>query len=435
MNPPVLPPRLLGDWLAWIETLHPRSIELGLDRVRCVAHAMGVTSLPCVVVTVAGTNGKGSSVAMLEAAFAAGGYRTAAYTSPHLLRYNERVRIDGVDASDDALCAAFERVEQARGDVSLSYFEFGTLAALDLITRARPDVALLEVGMGGRLDAVNIIDPDVAMVTSIGRDHMEWLGNTREEIAREKAGIFRAGVPAVCGDADPPQSLLDAARAVGAPLYLRGRDYGCVIDDRAERCWHGPRGARLALRPLALAGEFQYENAASVLMVLDLLADRLPSSPARLAGGLATARNPGRFQHLPADARGVQRVVDVAHNADGARALAAALAASPCAGVTRLVFGVLGDKDVDAMVSAMAAVAEDWYLAAPKAARAAAPGRVSARVRALIARANVRDCADVAAAWEQALDEALPGDRVVGFGSFYTVGEILAREQATGARV
>lgn len=427
-------PRSLDGWLAWIETLHPRQIELGLDRVRCVAKAMGIARLPCTVVTVGGTNGKGSSVAMLEAVFAAGGYRTCAYTSPHLLRYNERVRIDGREAGDAELCAAFERVERARGETSLSYFEFGTLAALDLIARARADVAVLEVGMGGRLDAVNIVDPDVALVTSIGLDHTEWLGDTREKIAREKAGIFRTGVPAVCGDADPPRTLVEIARDIGAPLYRRGLDYDCGIDE-GGRWWRGPRGTRIALPPLSLAGGFQYENAANVLMVLDLLAERLPIPSARLVDGLAAARNPGRFQHLRPDARAVQRIVDVAHNVDGARALAAALAVEPRAGVTRLVFGVLGDKNVEGMVSAMAAVSRDWYLAAPGAARAAPVGRVHASVRSGVPGARIRDCADVPAAWRQALGEAAPGDRLVGFGSFYTVGEILASEQANGEPV
>lgn len=430
-----MPPRLLDDWLAWIETLHPRQIELGLDRVRRVALAMGVERLPCTVVTVGGTNGKGSSVAMLESAFTAGGYRAAAYTSPHLLRYNERIRIDGRDAGDAELCAAFERVERARGETSLSYFEFSTLAALDLIARARPDVAVLEIGMGGRLDAVNIVDPDVALVTSIGLDHTDWLGATREAIAREKAGIFRAGIPVVCGDADPPRTLVERAREIGAPLYLRGRDYDIETDGAGRRWWRGARGARLELPPLSLAGGFQYENAANVLMVLELLASRLPVPAGRLADGVAAARNPGRFQRLAAGPRAVQRIVDVAHNTDGARALAAALAAEPCAGTTRLVFGVLGDKDVDGMTSAMAAVSRDWYLGAPAAARAAPAERVRASVLAGVPRANVRDCADVPGAWRQALSEAAPGDRVVAFGSFYTVGEILALEQTTGEPV
>jgi dihydrofolate synthase/folylpolyglutamate synthase len=423
-------PRQLDDWLAWIETLHPRQIDLGLERVGSVARAMGVTRPACPVITVGGTNGKGSSVAMLEAVFAAGGYRTVSYTSPHLLRYNERIRVDGREAGDAGLCAAFARIEEARGDITLSYFEFSTLAALELVARERPDVALLEVGMGGRLDAVNIVDADLALITPIGLDHTEALGDTREAIAREKAGIFRAGRPAVCGDADPPRSLLDAARAAGAPLYVRGRDYGVESDGERRRWWRRGEAGRIELPALGLAGGFQYDNAANVLMALALLAPRLPIPPARIAAGLAAARNPGRFQHLP----GVPaRIVDVAHNVHGAQALAAALAAEPCAGATRLVFGVLADKDVAGMVSALAAVSREWYLAAPAAARAAAVGSLRDRVLAVQPQAGVRAFDSVALAWRQALADAADGDRVVGLGSFYTVAEILADEQAKGA--
>ncbi len=426
-------PRRLDEWLAWIERLHPREIELGLERVRRVADALGVGhSLPCPVVTVAGTNGKGSSVAMLESVYAAAGYRTTSYTSPHLLRYNERVRIDARAVDDDALCAAFERIERARGEVSLSYFEYGTLAALDLFRRAAPDVAILEVGMGGRLDAVNIIDNDVSLVTPIGLDHVDWLGVTRADIAREKAGIFRRDRPAVCTDRDVPATLPAAAQALDAPLYLIGRDYDCHLDDARSGVWswRGPRGERTGLPPLTLAGAFQRDNAAGVLMAIELLAGRLPVSPERVVEGLAAARVAGRYQRcvgpvsIMAPIR-VSVILDVAHNEDSSRVLAATLAAEPVAGVTRMVFGALGDKDIDAMVSVLAAPDSVWYVAAPRAARAAPAERIAAALAARVPELPVRICADVAAAYLRAAGEAAPGDRIVVCGSFYTVGEVM----------
>lgn len=419
-------PRSLDDWLDRIGRLHPRLIDPGLDRVRPVAEALDAVALPCPVVTVAGTNGKGSSVAMLDGVFRAGGYRVATYTSPHLLRYNERVRIDGVEADDEALCAAFERVEAARGDISLSYFEVGTLAALDLFRRAAPDLVILEVGMGGRLDAVNLIDPSVALVTSIGLDHTEWLGSDREAIGREKAGIFRRATPAVCGDPDPPASLLEMAQALGAPLHVRGRDFDVLPAADGRWSWRGPTGERKDLPPLALVGAFQLGNAANVLMVVDLLASRLPVAPERVSAGLAGARVAGRCQRLPGPVPGL---VDVAHNVDGARALAAVLATErrteAPAGRTLAVFGALDDKDLEGMAAAMAEVVSVWYVASPQAERAASAERLAAAV-AGGARAAARVYPDLATAWREALRDAAPGDRVIVFGSFYTAAEILS---------
>jgi dihydrofolate synthase/folylpolyglutamate synthase len=414
--------RTLDEWLSRIGGLHPRAIDPGLDRVRPVAEALDVLELPCPVVTVAGTNGKGSTVAMLESMFAAGGYRVATYTSPHLLRYNERVRIGGVEVEDDALCAAFERVEDARGGISLSYFEFGTLAALDLFRRAAPGLAILEVGMGGRLDAVNIVEPSVALVTTIGLDHTEWLGPDRESIGREKAGIFRRGKPAVCGDAEPPASLLAAARELGAPLYLRGRDFDAVPSGEGHWSWRGPAEVRMDLPPLALSGAFQLANAANALMVAELLASLLPLDRRHMTQGLATARVAGRCQRLPGR---VPCLVDVAHNADSARALATVIAAEPCAGRTLAVFGALDDKDLQGMVAVLAPQVSAWYVAAPRAERAASVGRLADAVAAG-AGAAARIFPGLADAWRQALKDVVPGDRLLVFGSFYTAAEILS---------
>ncbi|MGE0372096.1 MAG: bifunctional tetrahydrofolate synthase/dihydrofolate synthase [Gammaproteobacteria bacterium] len=415
----------LDAWLAWLERLHPHSIELGLERVRRVAEALGLgAALPCPVVTVAGTNGKGSSVALLESILSAAGYRVAAYTSPHLLRYNERVRIGAREASDAELCQAFDRVDRARGAVSLTYFEFGTLAAFDHFARARPDVAVLEVGMGGRLDAVNLLDCDVALVTSIGIDHVDWLGHDREAIGAEKAGIFRRGRPAVCSDPAPPRSLTAAAADRGALLHLPGRDFGWSAADSAAGAWTWWGGGVRCdgLPPPALAGRFQYHNAAGVLMALRLLDGRLEVPRAAVEEGLRRVSLPGRFQRLLVD--GVPCILDVAHNPDGTEALARTLADEPVPGRTRAVAAILGDKDIDGMISSLADVVDDWYVADLPVERAAPVERLRDSI-AVRAQAEARIGADAQAAFRAAVSAALPGDRVVVFGSFHTVGAVL----------
>jgi dihydrofolate synthase/folylpolyglutamate synthase len=423
----------LAAWLAWLERLHPRSIDLGLERVRRVADAMGLgVALPFPVVTVAGTNGKGSSAALLEAILSAAGYRVAVYTSPHLLRYNERVRLGGLEATDAELCHAFDRVDRARGDVSLTYFEFGTLAALDHFTRARPDAAVLEIGLGGRLDAVNLVDSDVALVTSISLDHVDWLGPDRESIALEKAGIFRRGRPAVCSDPDPPQSLRAAAAALGTPLHVPGRDFGFTLHAASAAggwSWWGGDQRLTGLPAPALAGRFQYQNAAGVLMVCSLLGACLPVPRAAFKTGLRRVTLPGRFQQLRGD--GAACILDVAHNVGGAAALAQTLADQPVPGRTRAVVAILGDKDIDGMISSLAAVVDAWYVAPLPVERAAPVERLKERVTLRAAGAPVAAYASVADAWSAARGASLPGDRVVAFGSFYTVAEIL-QAQAYG---
>lgn len=415
----------LAGWLAWLEQLHPRAIELGLGRVGAVGERLDVTRLPCPVITVAGTNGKGSTVAMLESMLSAAGHRVACYTSPHLLRYNERVRIAGREADDDALCAAFARVDAARGDISLSYFEFGTLAALDLFARARPDVTILEVGLGGRLDAVNIIDPDVALVTSIGLDHQEWLGADRDAIGAEKAGIFRTNRPAVCADPAPPTGLLRVAAERGAHLHRLGHDFAiAAAAPAASWTWQGPDRRIDALPPPGLAGEYQYRNAAGALMALCLLPAAFAVDDAAVRAGLAGVRLSGRFQCLSG---AVTRIFDVAHNVDGARALAANLAAMPVTGATRAVFAALGDKDIDGMVSSMSDVVDEWHVATLPVGRAASAERLRAAIAAHPAQEATAH-PDIGTAWRVALARSRPGDRVVAFGSFYTVGALLGLE-------
>lgn len=419
--------RTLRDWLDWQERLHPGGIDLGLERVRRVFQLMDLGPPPFRIVTIAGTNGKGSSVALLEAILNAAGYRVGAYTSPHLLRYNERIRIAGAEAGDAAICRAFERIDRVRGQISLTYFEFGTLAALDIFYRSGVDVVLLEVGMGGRLDAVNIMDPDVALVTAIGIDHVAWLGGDRETIAREKAGIFRAGRPAVCSDPHPPASLVDHAHSLGVPLSLMGRDYDFEMQLR-ETSSPGPRpgwswwghASRFEDLPLPrLRGTFQVQNAAGVLMALQFLFPDVGRGP--VEQGLRAAQPPGRFQLETAP---VVTVLDVAHNRDSARTLAENLAAWNTAGRIHAVVAMLADKDMAGVLVELSAVVDIWHVASAPVARGASAADLEAALHE--ARAGAAgSCSDTASlAYRQALAQAGETDRIVVFGSFYAVSDV-----------
>jgi dihydrofolate synthase/folylpolyglutamate synthase len=422
-------PTTLAAWLAYLETLHPKAIALGLDRVRAVYTRMG-TSLACPVVTVTGTNGKGSTSAMLDAILARAKFRVGLYLSPHLVRYNERVRIAGREASDDELVRAFNAVEDARTaksvdggpDVALTYFEFGTLAALWLFAQERLDVAVLEVGLGGRLDAVNIVDADVAVVTSVDLDHMDYLGPTREDIGREKAGIFRPDRPAVCADPDPPAALVRHATALGAPLCLIGRDYG-FRSQGTQWEYRGPGGARYGLPMPALRGAYQLANAATAMAVLGLLHDRLPVTAGAIRDGLLAVELAGRFQVLPGRPA---IVLDVAHNPHAARALAATLAAMDYYPQTLAVVGMLADKDIAGVVAAVRTRIDRWFVATlpgPRGAGAAALASELARVG--IPADAIRAFDDIPAALRAAQGECSEADRIVVFGSFLTVGAAL----------
>jgi dihydrofolate synthase / folylpolyglutamate synthase len=422
-------PATLPGWLAYLETLHPKEIALGLDRVRAV-RARLPSGIGCPVVTVTGTNGKGSTCAMLESILESAGFSVGLYTSPHLLAYNERVRIDRRDATDAELITAFDAVEDARvatrgtdgAPVTLTYFEFGTLAALWLFARANLDVLVLEVGLGGRLDAVNVVDPDVAVLTSVAIDHVDYLGPTREDIGREKAGIFRAGRPAVCADPAPPASVVAVAEAVGAQLLVMGRDYGYVNEGRQWR-FRGPRGERFGLPVPALRGAYQLANAATVLAVLDLLHARLPVNAGAVRDGLLAVTLRGRFQVLPG--RPVT-VLDVAHNPHAAHALADALSDMGYFPETHAVLGMLADKDVDGVIAAVRPRVDRWHVATLPGPRGATGEHLrDALLAAGVAPEAVRVHAGVPDALTAARGAAAEADRIVVFGSFLTVAAAL----------
>jgi dihydrofolate synthase/folylpolyglutamate synthase len=412
-------PQTLTDWLTYIEQQHPATIDMGLDRVRTVAQAMGLGAPAARTIVVGGTNGKGSTVAFIEAIARAAGWKVGAYTSPHLLRYNERVRIDGQDVADEALVAAFAAVEQARGQTTLTYFEYGTLAALYLFAAAGLDLAVLEVGLGGRLDAVNIVDADVAVITTVDIDHSDWLGDDREAIGTEKAGIIRGWKPVILGETDPPSSVLARAYLVGANAIRGGSDFFDDVIDAGHWRWRDV-GFRIELPTPALRGPIQRRNAATAIAALRALDKPLPR--AAFVEGVANARIRGRLQSF--DRAGVEVLVDVGHNPQAARELAAALKATPVAGRTVAVFAALQDKDAAGVVEALAGQVQAWHLAGLDGARAQSADALQARLAGTAAAEGSRH-AGVIDALHQALRDAQPGDRVLVFGSFHTAAQAL----------
>jgi dihydrofolate synthase/folylpolyglutamate synthase len=415
-------PRTLADWLDHQQRVHPRTMDFTLDRIRAVLARLGVDRPRAPVITVAGTNGKGSVTATLDAVLRAGGRRVGLYTSPHLVRYNERIRIDGVEIDDATLVDTFERIEAARGDVTLTFFEYATAAALLAFDAASVDALVLEVGLGGRLDAVNAVDPDVAVVVSIGLDHCEYLGDTLEQIGAEKAGIFRAGRPALFGSAEMPASIERHAGAIGARLERLGRDFAAEIAADGTWTWRRGSAEHAGLPPPALPGRVQYANAATALAALDA-GGWLPPRAA-IERGLRSVELAGRFQVASG---AVDWIFDVAHNGASARVLAANLVARPVAGRTHWIVGILRDKDAAAIARAVAAAArphDDWCAVALGGERGATAEETAARLRDAVGAA-VTEAASVEAACARAASLACTGDRVVIFGSFHTVGPAL----------
>jgi dihydrofolate synthase/folylpolyglutamate synthase len=418
----------LEDWLAYCEQLHPKSIDMGLERVRAVAERMQIR-FDCPVITVAGTNGKGSTCAMLEAILLQAGYRTGVFTSPHLVHFEERLRLKGDPVNAMDLVAACARVERARGlndaEISLTYFEFTTLAILDVMARSGLDVVILEVGLGGRLDAVNIIDTDCAIITSIDLDHMELLGADREAIGYEKAGIMRTGRPVIVSDPMPPQSVLDRALEVGADLWRVGEDFN-VSGDKQQWGWAG-RGRRYSgLAYPALRGANQLVNAAGVLAALAALRQRLPVTAQAVRNGFAFVELPGRFQIIPGQPT---LVLDVAHNPHSEAALAANLDAMGYFPTTHAVFGAMADKDLAPMLARVNPLIDRWYFTDLPTSRAASAVNLQTQWQAQNTRkdASSNTFADPMQALQAAIEAADPTDRIVVFGSFYTVGGVLQR--------
>lgn len=386
---------------------------------------MGFNRSPFRIITVGGTNGKGSTVAMLEAILLAAGYRVGSYTSPHLLRYNERIKVQGMAVTDEVICQAFDHIDSGRGDISLTYFEFGTLAAIDIFHKAALDIALLEVGLGGRLDAVNSLDADVAVITTVDIDHARWLGPDRETIGFEKAGIFRPNRPAVYGDLEPPASLEAHARKLPAPLYRLSRDFHYEVTNGSWSWWSGSTQYR-DLPPPRLRGGHQYQNAATALMALKLMTEPLPVTESAIHRGLTSVCLPGRFQRLSGPGE-VERLFDVAHNPQGAKVLAQALSQTPCRGRTLAVFGMLADKDAAGVVARLQEKVDVWYVGGFEGERSLS-GKSLAEKMGSVATSTVHSYPAIAEAYRGALEAAEPGDRVLVFGSFHTVEAVMRLE-------
>ncbi|MCF8197153.1 MAG: bifunctional tetrahydrofolate synthase/dihydrofolate synthase [Sulfuritalea sp.] len=427
-----MPVQGLNDWLAHLEALHPSGsagIELGLERVAAVKLRLGQQQ-NCTVILVGGTNGKGSTCAMLERVLRTAGYQVGLYTSPHLLNYNERIRINGLAVEDAALCEAFQRVEQARKDVALTYFEFGTLAAWEVFAASGLDVIILEVGLGGRLDATNIYEPTCAVITGIDLDHMDFLGPDRKAIGREKAGIFRPGIPAICGDPKPPQSLLDHAKAIGADLQVLGQDFGYLRQDQQWLYWGPVAGAaqgstattrRGGLAFPSLRGEMQLTNAACVLATLEALHRQLPVAMKDIRQGLLETELTGRFQVLPGRPA---IVLDVAHNPQAARVLAANLGEMAFHRRTWAVFGMLADKDIGGVIEALGDRVTDWLPCTLKGRRVASADFLADRLQ-LKGKQIAGRFATPEKALAFAQENANEDDRILAFGSFLTVAAAL----------
>lgn len=423
--------RTLAEWLALQESVHARSVDLGLERVSAVARKLAIDKPTYRVITVAGTNGKGSTVAYLDAIFRASGLRTGAFTSPHLVRYNERITVDGVEASDAALIAAFERIDAARGSTTLTFFEFNALAALLVFEDSRVDVAVLEVGLGGRLDAANIVDADVGIVCSIGFDHRDWLGDTLDLIGEEKAGIFRPNRPAVLGTRDVPRSVYRAIETIQAQPVVAERDFTWTVEGNT---W-SYKGTHTELRDLplpALAGRIQLRNAATALAAIEALGVPPMLDQQAVSTALSTVKLAGQFQVVPGE---VDWIFDVAHNEPAAQVLAQNLRSHPVKGKTVAVTGILQDKDARAIGRALEGVIDRWVLCTLPGARGSSAADLATRLnlRTQTAKGFVAQSDSVEAGCTLARELAQPGDRVVVFGSFVTVGSAMQSLGYTGA--
>jgi dihydrofolate synthase/folylpolyglutamate synthase len=411
--------RTLGDWLELQQSVHPRSIDLGLARVGRVARTLGLEKPQCPVITVAGTNGKGSVVAHSDALLRALGFSTGVFTSPHLVRYNERICVNGAEASDEEIVAAFDRIEAARGETTLTYFEFNALAALSIFADRKVDIAVLEVGLGGRLDAANLVDADVGVVTSIGFDHRDWLGDTLEAIGREKAGIFRSGRPAVLGSPEMPASIHETIATVGARPVVAESDFRWNVHARGWN-YHGLDVTLEGLPPSALAGAIQYRNASTAFAAVESLRVGRRIDERAASSALQSVQLRGRFQVIPG---AVEWILDVAHNEPAAQVFASHLAARPCSGRTIAVTGILGDKEIQAVGRLLHPLVDHWILCTVSEPRGLPAEELARRLALGDASAELASSAE--AGCEAAKRRAQPGDRVIVFGGFHIVGRAL----------
>lgn len=413
----------LDEWLCWQEGLHFTAIELGLDRCRQVAERMHILQPGFKVLTVAGTNGKGSSVTMLDMILKRSGYRTGKYTSPHLLRYNERICVDGVEASDEDICAAFDRIDKARGDISLTYFEFGTLAALDVFCQKGVDIAIMEVGLGGRLDAVNILDSHASLITSIDIDHENWLGHDRDSVGREKAGIIRANCPSVCSDPEPPESVVQYAEECGVHLDTLGSDFNYVISENSWS-WESAKTKYTALVKPTANNDCQIQNASGVLMILDRIASDFPVSKEAVVSTMQDFRLHGRFQMVPGK---VPYILDVAHNREAAELLVQNLEKLPMSGETHCVIGLFKDKNHDLIFNELNKIVDHWYISDLESDRAEKARLLTEKLRNITGSPNIHNFVHVDKAMDEVSRRTKPGDRIVVTGSFLTVKAAILR--------
>jgi dihydrofolate synthase/folylpolyglutamate synthase len=410
---------MLQEWLNHLETLHPTTIDLGLERITEVAHRLHLLPFSCPIITVAGTNGKGSCVALCESILLAANYRVGAYFSPHLWRYNERVHLQGNEIDDKSLCDAFAQIEAARGNISLTYFEIGTLAALLIFKKAQVDIAILEVGMGGRLDAVNCVDPCVSIISTVALDHQEWLGNDRESIGKEKAGIMRLYIPIVCGDIDIPLSVKKQAAILSAPLYHQGHEFSY---EAGKNVWHWHSGL-MSLKNLPIPS-IELQNAATALMALHLLPATFTLPRAAIVKGLKGVFLPGRFQTIEG---AITRIFDVAHNPAAAALLSQQLRRKACKGRTHAVIAMLSDKDIKNTLKALLENIDYWHVAGLCVSRGGTAEKVADSLRTLGVQL-VYEYPSVLDAYENACTQAKAGDRIVVLGSFHTVAAALTCE-------
>ena len=410
----------LTDWLGYIESIHPSTIDLTLERIKIVIERLNLDiSFP--ILTVGGTNGKGSTCSILESIYREAGYKVACYTSPHFLNFNERIKIQTLAVSDEVICEAFSRIESAREGVTLTYFEYGTIAAMIIFSEAHVDVAILEVGLGGRLDAVNVFDADCAIVTTVDLDHMDYLGHTREAIGFEKAGIYRTEKTSICGDFDPPQSLIKHAELIHADLKIIGKDFGYEAHhDSFDFLIDSIFVMNLPLPKLQ--GDFQLANATNALMAVKAMEDKLPLTEISIQKGITLTLLPGRFQEVK---KMPSLILDVAHNPQAARSLSHNLKTHVVLGKTIAVFSILKDKDIFGVINELNLDIDDWFIAEIQNERAASIENISNTIQKINPSAHIETFKNIQEAYQFASKEVTRNDRIIVFGSFFTVADIM----------